>query len=103
MAKDLKHRARPCPTPGIQRMDSGSSDSENGCGSSMGILRSAQHPAGERRSSSTFPTGERIMPEPTRVIIADDHPIFRSGLLQILAPHESMHVCAEVSDGLSAL
>ena len=40
---------------------------------------------------------------PTRVIIADDHPIFRSGLRQVLAAHDTVRIVDEVSDGESAL
>ena len=43
------------------------------------------------------------MPEPTRVIIADDHPIFRGGLRQVLAGHDTVIILDEVSDGDSAL
>jgi DNA-binding NarL/FixJ family response regulator len=40
---------------------------------------------------------------PTRIIVADDHPIFRSGLRQLLAGYDGVHVLDEVADGESAL
>ena len=40
---------------------------------------------------------------PIRVIIADDHPIFRSGLRQVLVAHDIVQVVEEVADGESAL
>lgn len=43
------------------------------------------------------------MPEPIRVVIADDHPIFRGGLRQVLAAHDTIRILDEVSDGESAL
>lgn len=39
----------------------------------------------------------------TRVLIADDHPIFRSGLRQVIEADGSMTVIAEADDGASAL
>ena len=39
----------------------------------------------------------------TRVLIADDHPIFRSGLRQVIETDGSMTVIAEADDGASAL
>jgi DNA-binding NarL/FixJ family response regulator len=39
----------------------------------------------------------------TRVLIADDHPIFRSGLRQVIEADGSMSVIAEADDGASAL
>ncbi len=43
------------------------------------------------------------MAEPIRIIIADDHPIFRSGLRQLLAAHDGIRIIDEVSDGEAAL
>ena len=43
------------------------------------------------------------MTEKTRVLIADDHPIFRSGLRQVIEADGSMSVIAEADDGASAL
>jgi DNA-binding NarL/FixJ family response regulator len=43
------------------------------------------------------------MDEKTRILIADDHPIFRSGLRQVIEADQSMSVIAEAEDGASAL
>jgi len=43
------------------------------------------------------------MDERTRILIADDHPIFRSGLRQVIEADGSMSVIAEADDGASAL
>lgn len=43
------------------------------------------------------------MTEKTRILIADDHPIFRSGLRQIIEADGSMSVIAEADDGAAAL
>lgn len=43
------------------------------------------------------------MPDRIRVVIADDHPIFRSGLRQVLTAHGTVEVLAELADGESAL
>lgn len=38
-----------------------------------------------------------------RMIIADDHPIFRSGLRKVLERQSNLRVIAEASDGEAAL
>src|SRR5258708_7513125 len=43
------------------------------------------------------------MPVEIRVIIADDHPIFRGGLKQVLSAHSTVQIVDEVADGESAL
>ncbi len=43
------------------------------------------------------------MPEPLRIVIADDHPIFRGGLRQVLAGRDSLRVVEEAEDGEQAL
>lgn len=43
------------------------------------------------------------MVQKTRVLIADDHPIFRSGLRQVIEADATMTVIAEADDGASAL
>jgi DNA-binding NarL/FixJ family response regulator len=43
------------------------------------------------------------MPEELRIVIADDHPIFRSGLRQILSAQAGLRIVEEISDGEQAL
>jgi DNA-binding NarL/FixJ family response regulator len=38
-----------------------------------------------------------------RVVIADDHPVFRQGLLKVLEPNPDIRIVAEASDGAAAL
>ena len=40
---------------------------------------------------------------PIRIIIADDHPVVRRGLIQFMADEEELEVVAECADGESAL
>jgi two-component system nitrate/nitrite response regulator NarL len=42
-------------------------------------------------------------PPPIRILIADDHAIFRDGLKRLLATQEDFHVIAEASDGKEAI
>ncbi len=44
-----------------------------------------------------------MKPETTNVLIADDHPIFRRGLFEIIEESEQFHVIAEADDGEKAL
>ncbi len=41
--------------------------------------------------------------EITNILIADDHPIFRRGVLDIIEENQQFHVIAEVDDGEKAL
>ena len=38
-----------------------------------------------------------------RILVADDHPIFRFGLRSFLGSHESWEVCGEAADGKQAM
>jgi DNA-binding NarL/FixJ family response regulator len=38
-----------------------------------------------------------------RILVADDHPIFRFGLYSLLGSHESWEVCGEAADGKQAI
>src|SRR5258708_26268973 len=40
---------------------------------------------------------------PIRVLAADDHPIFRKGIISLLADHPDMQLVAEASSGLEAV
>src|SRR5690348_6785061 len=44
----------------------------------------------------------RKMKSPITVIIADDHPIFRKGLCEVLSEDQTIKLVAEVADGLAA-
>lgn len=43
------------------------------------------------------------MPEKVRIIIADDHPIFRGGLKNIIKDEENIQIIGEAADGKKAL
>jgi DNA-binding NarL/FixJ family response regulator len=43
------------------------------------------------------------MSEPTTVVIADDHPVFRKGLREVLEADGSFHIVGEAADGEHAL
>ncbi|WP_280155877.1 response regulator transcription factor [Piscinibacter sp. XHJ-5] len=43
------------------------------------------------------------MNRPTRLLIADDHPILRAGLRTLLSSHDDLAVVGEASDGLEAV
>ena len=40
---------------------------------------------------------------PMRIIIADDHPIFRRGLKQVIEDDANLHVVGEAENGVVAL
>ena len=42
-------------------------------------------------------------PQPVRLVIADDHPIFRDGLRRLLEAEADMKVLGEASDGAEAV
>src|SRR5437868_1769658 len=45
---------------------------------------------------------QKVKP-PITVLIADDHPIFRKGLCEVLSEDPTVKLVAEVADGLAAL
>ena len=52
-------------------------------------------------SHSAF-SGEGLA-EPSRILVADDHPLFRSALRQLLCRHEDLEVVAEAATGKQAI
>jgi DNA-binding NarL/FixJ family response regulator len=44
-----------------------------------------------------------MVPLKAKVLLADDHPVVRSGLVAILDPHPDLDVVAEADDGLEAV
>ena len=44
-----------------------------------------------------------MMPSPLRVLMADDHPIVRKGLCQVIEEQPDLKVVGEVGDGVTAL
>lgn len=55
----------------------------------------------------TYPTSRTAQPfafrSPVRIVIADDHPIFRDGLRRLLEAEADFKVVGEASDGLEAV
>jgi two-component system NarL family response regulator len=47
--------------------------------------------------------GEAVRPEPIRVVVSDDHELFRRGLKMVLEAEEDIQVVAEAGDGQEAL
>ena len=41
--------------------------------------------------------------DPFRILLADDHPIFRLGMRSVVESHESWEVCGEAGDGREAV
>ena len=49
------------------------------------------------------PRGEAVTSEKVRVVVGDDHPMFRDGVVRALTSSGSIDVVAEADDGVSAL
>ena len=58
------------------------------------IFVGTQRQSGESASSNTMPV---------RILIADDHEIFRRGLRSLLESHAQWEVCGEATDGQDAV
>lgn len=56
-----------------------------------------------RRHAAILKTGARLPVMPVRVLIADDHPLIRSGLRALLEREGEFEVVAEASDGYEAI
>jgi DNA-binding NarL/FixJ family response regulator len=53
--------------------------------------------------SATEPAGRRPPARRLRVLVVDDHPLFRFGLCTVLAAEESVEVVGEAANGLDAI
>jgi DNA-binding NarL/FixJ family response regulator len=52
---------------------------------------------------TSAPPESSVAVRPVRVVIADDHPVFRRGLARLLRSDSGLEVVAEASDGTSAV
>lgn len=43
------------------------------------------------------------MTNPIRILVADDHPIFREGLKKVIERDAQLHVVGEAADGIEAI
>ncbi len=43
------------------------------------------------------------MTQPLRILLADDHVLFRKGMTALIAARDDMQVVAQASDGLQAI
>src|SRR5262249_48163402 len=64
-----------------------------------GLPRSGKRAGRSQRREPPRPPGASV----TRILIADDHEVVRSGLRSILEAHEGWQVVAEASDGKEAI
>jgi DNA-binding NarL/FixJ family response regulator len=55
------------------------------------------------RNSESSPTASKGQTRPIRIVIADDHPVFRDGLRKLLMLEEDFRVIAEARDGKEVL
>ena len=63
-------------------------------------------PASARWKFSRFKARLKVVDmesRPIRILAADDHPVFRSGIASLLADHQDMTLVAEASSGLEAV
>jgi DNA-binding NarL/FixJ family response regulator len=55
-------------------------------------------------NDASIPPGRTaVVPKPKRVLVVDDHPVFRYGLCQLLGQEGDIEVCGEADNGQSAL
>src|SRR5919202_6206003 len=60
--------------------------------------------SGDYAGSATMDSTENERgPEPTRIVVADDHPLVRESLRQMLHGPSDLEVVAEASDGLEVV
>src|SRR4051794_39549196 len=63
-------------------------------------------PASRKQPAATangIHTSNGSAPGTTRIIVVDDHPLFRHGLVQLLDSEAGLSVCGEASSGPEAL
>jgi DNA-binding NarL/FixJ family response regulator len=51
----------------------------------------------KRMSTASPVRSNALYPTPTRVLIVDDHPLVRQGLIGLIAPHRDFEICGEAS------
>lgn len=68
---------------------------------SLSSRRAAKSPASPDGSSAA--TSKRASPESVRIVVVDDHPLFRHGLIQLLNSDDGFAVCGEASSAGEAL
>jgi CheY-like chemotaxis protein len=61
------------------------------------------HRAARAGPSSNPGVSESLGPKPIRILVVDDHPIVRQGLINSLAFHKRLVVVGEAGDGVEAL
>jgi DNA-binding NarL/FixJ family response regulator len=54
-------------------------------------------------NDASIPPGRTVASTPKRVLVVDDHPVFRYGLCQLLGGEKGIEVCGEADNGQSAL
>src|SRR5581483_3271513 len=75
------------------------------CAAGRRRARGQERRRGRRRGPARGAGGRRLMPIPlvTRILVADDHPIVRSGLRRVLDAEPDLAVVAEAEDGAEAV
>ena len=69
----------------------------------MGGFDNGGRPDVEARSGAVTSVDPSGQPEPIRVLVADDHVLFRRGLEMVLQAEEGIEVVGEAGDGVEAL
>src|SRR6476469_7068786 len=69
----------------------------------MGGFESGGRPDVEARSGAVTSVDPSGQPEPIRVLVADDHVLFRRGLEMVLQAEEGIEVVGEAGDGVAEL
>jgi DNA-binding NarL/FixJ family response regulator len=60
-------------------------------------------PSAQPPTSSFAYAHKRVEPEPIRIVIADDHPVFRDGVCEVLQLEEDFHLVGRASNGQDAI